>query len=78
MTPEQERDKEVTDAIVEVIGALKGALRGFGHLCEAGADYLEAKNRSRFFDRGPYPPKDPSMRQKAPVRAVKQMPPSKN
>ncbi len=32
MTPEQERDKEVTDAIVEVIGAFKGALRGFGHL----------------------------------------------
>ena len=50
LTPDQERDKEVTDAIVGVIGGIRGALKGFEHLCEAGADYLEAKNRERYFD----------------------------
>lgn len=75
MTPDQKRDKEVTDAIVEVIGVAKNALKLFGYLCEAGADYLEAKNRSRFFD-GRFPMKSPGAQKMSKQKGtVKQMPP---
>ena len=76
LTPEQERDREVTAAIVDTVGAFKGVLSGFSHLCEAGAEYLEAKNRERFFHgHGPYPGKKVAM--ETPVKPEKFQPRSK-
>lgn len=47
-------DQAVTNAIIEALGAMTGAFHGVTKLCESGAEYFDAKSRSRFVP--PYQP----------------------
>jgi len=45
---DEEMDRKVTDAIVDVFYAIHGLLIGLTGLCESGSEYLDAKTRERF------------------------------